>query len=222
MNTSTVLRRVPAALFLWLGLIVPAAAQPAVRFYGHAGSASPVGPNSFVDFWETGLQAGAGVGFRVFGQAEAVIGVDYRRFPLEKDEFLADAGVLGLDLRLDGGGLAVLSGTFRLKANLEASDRFAPYVAAGFGLYRRTLDRLTVSAAGEHLTLPGESETTLGLEGAVGVGVILSSRLQVFAEPAFTFLANSFEKPAFNRDIDRTEDNNMRFLMVRLGVVLGR
>jgi opacity protein-like surface antigen len=198
-----------------------ALAQSNVRLYGFLGPSSPLAPNAFSDFWNVGYTAGAAVGVRLIGAFEVVGGVSYHLFPIEEDEFLGDAGVLGIDLALDGGAISVLSGTVRLKANLEASKRFAPYAFIGAGVHHRKLDDFTISVrGGDSVTFEGDAETTIGFEAGLGVGLILTSRLQFYAEPSVTVLATELSKRDFNLNLNLAKSDNTRFLPVRFGVLL--
>ncbi len=206
-------------LLAWSG--TAASAQPSVRLYGFVGPSSPLAPNAFSDFWNVGYTAGAAVGVHLIGAFEVVGGVSYHLFPIEEDEFLGEAGVLGIDLALDGGAISVLSGTVRLKANLEASKRFAPYAFVGVGVHRRRLDDFTISVrGGDSVTFEGDAETTIGFEAGLGVGLILTPRVQFYAEPSVTVLATELSKRDFELNLNLAKSDNTRFLPVRFGVLL--
>ncbi|GIV62605.1 MAG: hypothetical protein KatS3mg044_1471 [Rhodothermaceae bacterium] len=204
-----------------MGLAVPAAGQAGLRLYGHVGPAAPLGPNSFVDFWKPGTEVGLGVGWAVRGPFEVLLEGLYQRFPLERDEFLADAGVLGVGLDLRGGAFTVGGLMLGVRANLEQSRLFAPYVALRAGVMRRNRSDLTLAVEDEAITLEGDAETTLGVGASVGVGVILGPRLHLYAAPAFYVLASRFRKPSFNR-LPRAEDNLTRYFGLRVGLRLAR
>ncbi len=195
-----------------------ASAQPDVRLYGFLGPSSPLAPNVFSDFWNVGYTAGAAAGVLLNGTFEVVGGVSYHHFPIEEAEFLGDAETLGIDLTLDGGAITVFSGTMRLRANLEASKRFAPYVFLGTGVHRRTLQDFTIATSEDAVTFEGDAETTFGFEVGLGVGLILTPRVQFYAEPSVTVLTTELSKRDFNLNLNLAKSDNTRFLPVRFGI----
>ncbi len=187
--------------------------------YVHAGPAVTLGPNQFVDFWGTGYTLGGEAGWRLTSVFEVVAGVSFRRFPFEKEEFLDEAGVIGIDLAVEGGALSVASGMLGLKLNLEASKYFAPYLVAGVGVHRRTFSAFDLFVAGEPAArLATEKDTALGFSLGAGLGWILSDRLQVYIEPSYTLVRVRPLTQVLPGSL--VDADNTRFMPLKMGVAL--
>lgn len=171
----------------------------------------PLNPEDFREFWQFGFNVGAGVGISVWKDLEIVGTFAYHRLPFDDNEFLNEAGAIGVDIAIDGGAITLTALVARLKYNYPSEAWIQPYLLAGFGAHRRTFDDLDVDVlAGTDLqsfTSTGEDETAFGLDIGGGLGFPVLPGVQAFVEGGYTLVF--------------MEDDQIRYFPFRFGVAVG-
>lgn len=211
--------RLSALLLLSLLAVGTAHGQKKLNLYFHAGPAMPMGPNQFVDFWGTGFEVGAGVGFTLAGHFEAVLAVQAQQFPFENDEFLSEADIIGVDLVTTGGGISLSSVHAQLKLNLQESRWFAPYLIGGLGMYWKTFEKTLFTLGGDEVArLARERTTSPGFMLGAGLALIISPRFRVFVEPGYHFLPVRLIRSTLPGSL--ADRRSTRYLPFRIGAVV--
>lgn len=178
------MRRLPIIVIAVLLVTTGAVAQNGtnkISFYANTGITLPVQPESFNDYWKSGMNFGGGVGYD-FSQYVAMQGYfNYNTFSMNKDKLLDALGLgdTGIDFDLHGGGFKIITAMINVKASFIArGNKVVPYFIGGLGMFSMSEDEATVF----FYTIPGDSKTTLGAVIGFGVDVMVMQNAGVFAE----------------------------------------
>lgn len=207
------MKRITFLLALLIGAI-SAHAQPRPTLYAHAGLSVPTFSSSFKDFYQTGVQFGAGIGLTLSQRTEVTLSGQFSRNELDRQRLLDEFATFEVtDITFDGGRYTWFGLTADLKYSIYRRSRVGPYALLGVGLFNSSADDLTLIEPGETSTRLGSEEVVLGLNGGIGFYIPVSPALRLVIEPRYSLLLT-------NDQLLFTTDQTRHFLQVRAGVAL--
>ena len=201
-------------LVLLIGWATSANAQPRPTVYAHAGLSVPTFSSSFKDFYQTGVQFGAGVGLTLSQRTEVTLSGQFSRNELDRQRLLDEFATFEVtDITVDGGRYTWFGLTADLKYSIYRRSRVGPYALFGVGLFNSSASDLTLIEPDETSTRLGSEEVVLGLNGGIGFYVPVSPALRLVVEPRYSLLLT-------NDQLLFTTDQTRHFLQVRAGIAL--
>jgi hypothetical protein len=164
----------------------------------HGGMSFPVLPTEFYDYWSPGYNVAGGVTYYLLPFLELRGEVEYVEFQLDELALLVEAEVPAGLVTITGGAVSAVMFTGSLKVlPLPSAPIVRPYVLVGGGLAALSVSDVTVSALGVSEQVSGASEKAGLILGGIGMDVVLSPTIDVFAEGRFLYLFTEDEASSF-------------------------
>ncbi len=171
--------------------------KASTNLFFNAGLAFPSMPKDFSNYWETGFNFGAGVGFPLSESITLIGAIDYNTFPLNKDNFLKAFGLSGKGVSLTGGATSIISvsGNFKLLLNIT-QNTVAPYVILGLGYFYLSDADVTLGYQSHSESLKGTSESAFILLPGVGIQIPIGAT-ELFIEGRYNLAFTNNESTAY-------------------------
>lgn len=176
------------ALFLDLGIVDRAGAQASdkVNYYLDIGTGIPASPTNFTQNWNVGYGAGIGISYEIRPSIKLQLYGQYHRFSFDEDGARENVSVPQSVTDIDGAQAEIFTAMLNVIYEYELPGvPTSTYASAGAGFFRSVRRNFTVSTANDTFTFDQRSESTLGLNGAVGLRHALSEKLAAYAEAKF-------------------------------------
>lgn len=192
------MKKMIAALAVLALVTAPAAAQTSFHF--NTGLTMPTGDVG--DVYKSGFNLGGTVEFG-FGSAFSVEGaLGYNRHSIDQEGILAQAGVSGVSLEIEGGNATVITAMVNGKLSGPRDGKVQGYVSGGAGLFRAGIGDVSIQG----VTIEGESEAALGVNVGGGVRAAINDAIGVFGDVGYV--------------IGFTEDSSTKIIPIRAGVTI--
>ncbi len=157
-----------------------------IDVYIDVGAGIPANPANFTQNWKTGYGIGGGGSYEIRPSVKLQLYGQYYRFSFDEDGARENVNVPEAITGVDGAEAEIF--TAMLNAIYEYRLPGVPtltYASVGAGFFRSVRSDFTVTTAEESFTFDQRSESTLGVNGAVGLRHALSNSLSVYAEAKF-------------------------------------
>lgn len=176
------------ALFLQLGVIDRAEAQPSskINYYLDVGTGIPAAPSNFTQNWNVGYGIGAGISYEIRPSVKLQLFSQYHRFGFDEEGARDNVTVSQSIIKVDGAEAKIFN--VMLNAIYEykvPGVQTLTYASVGAGFFRSVRSDFTVTTANDTFMFDQRSESTMGINGAVGLRHELGNRLSVYAEAKF-------------------------------------
>ena len=149
------------------------------------GLSFPSQPNLFSDYWKTGFNVGAGLGYKL-STAVSIDGTfEYNNFAFDDEGLLNDLGATGYGITIQGGSATIFSVIGSLKANLIPPPKpVSPYFLVGIGLFSLSTSDITISTPYGSEKKKGDSESAFTIVFGVGLDIRANETTTVFIQVA--------------------------------------
>ncbi|MEG8948171.1 hypothetical protein [Rosettibacter firmus] len=175
------------------------------ELYINTGFSLPSQPETFSDYWNTGINIGGGLGFPFSSSLVFVGRVDYNNFSFDEEGFLKDNNFAGYGVSISGGSASIVTITGNLKANLISTpNSVSPYFVGGIGYFKMTIDEFTISALGESEKVEGDTESAFSVLFGVGVDIPAGETMSIYFEGKY--------------GIGFTEDESKKYFPLNAGI----
>jgi hypothetical protein len=161
---------------------------------GFGGVGLPMGGEFFKDYYKMGIGFGGELKYNFSEMSSLVGSFTYQAFKIDKDEFIdLMAGVIpGATVEFEGGDVktSIISANFlQYFTQPDASAGF--YITAGGGYYTYKTDDVNYSLVAQGKTYEGteegESESGFGINGGLGLEIMMGGKICLFAQGKYHY-----------------------------------
>lgn len=189
------MKNLPALVLLLIGILVfqplqtkTASAQSSdkIDFYIDVGLGIPAAPSNFTQNWNVGYGIGSGISYEIRPSVKLQLYSQYYRFGFDEEGARDNVNIPQSITGIDGAEAEVFN--VMLNAIYEYELPGVPtltYVSIGSGFFRSVRSDFTVTTAEETFMFDQRSESTLGVNGALGLRHALGEAISVYAEVKF-------------------------------------
>ncbi len=161
--------------------------QPKANLFVHVGISVPLSPHGFSDYWNPGVNFGAGIEYPVNPNTFLGGNFTYSRFNFDKNSFLSDLGLRGSGIWVSGASSTILSVLANLKLISQTKESIvAPYFIMESGYFKITLESITAGFLGYTETIEGDSDTALVISLGMGLDLQLNEKSSFFIQIGYT------------------------------------
>lgn len=152
------------------------------------GVTAPLAPSGITDLYGTGWGITGAIGFvsNYPSNTDVFFSVQYASIGLDEDALLEAAGV---NADISGGDATVLGASMSIRRLFAGSPR--PYIIAGAGYTRFTIEDLGVGVGILRVPLEGAETDALTLIGGFGLAFPTQGTIEPFAEVSLNYLLSS-------------------------------
>jgi opacity protein-like surface antigen len=209
-----------------------------VVLFFSSGMSLPTSPRIFKEGWNSGLNMGGGIGYRVAPYCAVVSEVEYSRFILNENwvrqQVASGMGGLDFGMTTNGGTGTMVSVSGALKLfPIPAANPVSPYVVGGIGYSRASVSDFTgllvIAVSDVAFEIPataaGASKSAVTVLLGGGLDIAMSRRIGLFLEGRYgiIFLPNStltidmhFSSGTQHIPL-QTEGDHLRYFPIKIG-----
>jgi opacity protein-like surface antigen len=151
-----------------------------------SGLSFPSQPSLFSNYWNMGLNFGAGIGYPLSPSVSLIGSFDYNNFGFNDKALLSDLGYGGYGITVTGSSITIITVLSNLKVTLVPETKsVSPYLLAGMGFLSISSSDVSVSLGSYSRSASGNSESAFALQFGTGMDIPINEKIKVFLQASY-------------------------------------